>query len=1510
MKNKSERKNIKKKLASILLYFLLVVVSIPIALTLLFQRPNVQTISAKLAAGILTKRLEQNVSINTISIGIFSGVVINGLNVSDQYNNTLLGVGNLKAKPVLTNFNISKIKFISAEIDSAQFNMGTYKGDTTNNLNVLLNKFSGDSESSGGSFKFFFGSIKLRNSSFNFFSQNTSYENGENTMDYANIDIRNIDADISDLVLINDSLNLKLDHLSANEKCGIIIKDLKTNFVLSSTGLYLNNSVININSSNLDLDFGMEYSNYSSLSYYVDSVNMIANIRPTIINMADIGYFADILFEMPNVVGITGKMEGPVRDMIGKELKIKFEENTRVSGEIRFTGLPDFFTTHMTGNKLKITTNSSDLGKFYLPINQKHIDLTNILPPDEQITIDGDFTGYYEDFISNLYISSNYGNINTKVKFKHSTDDEVDFDLLLTGDTISLGDITNQNNLLGDVSFDLNVSAHGDFPEDIQYKASGTLTDFDLYGYKYRRLGIFGSYYNDSVIADLRIGDKNLMMTASAKACMAGTPAFSVNSKIVSANLNKLNLWNDQDFNISTSIKANVLGTDINTLNADILLTQNNLKFGDNEYIIDNIMLTKTYDSLTNSVITLNSDVANASISGSYNILTLPESIFKLADHYYNIIPGDDSDRQIVDNYVVISLDISKPKIFSEQFLSGVLISPNTNLQSNLDFNNNEVKMDLSANKIRINNIKLNSSLLTLKSAENSLLCDLQISKITLKDSTTTDTLMFGLDNFAMSSKIGYDSIIYGINWNNETQALKNSGNISGSVIQTYDSTKISIGKAQVYLNDTLWKIDTNNLVVLHDSRIFFHNVYINAGESDFNLVGVYPKFEHDSLVARFTQWNLSNFDMITKPMNIDLNGEISGSLSYTLINENPTLSSNISILDLGLNNQYLGDANILNTWDNATNSVTIKSKIIRKGNIGEGEVFFADGFYYPSQKKDNIVIDVSFNRFKLKALEPFLNSFVTEIEGTTSGELKIRGSAQEPVITGSAEMQRTGLRILYLNTKYSFSNSIEFIKNGIKFDKLIIYDTLGNAAQISGNLTHNYFSDPKFDVDISTDGLLFFNTSRYMNDLYYGTAFASGNIKINGSPDDIDLGIKIATKKGTSVVLPLDYSVEISDKNYIVFTKPKIDSISENEIIEDIDIKEDNELKYNIAVDMKVTPIAKVGITLPDDMGTIEARGNSNLLLDVNSNGKFSLVGDYVIDNGLFHFKLGNLVSKRFELTKGGRISWSGNPYSAIVSIKGMYRVKTSLSSLGVEIDSTASYKNKAIVECYVVLTGELLNPTIKFEIKMPDLDPDLKRLVYSELDTTNTAMMNQQMISLLVLGTFSFNNASNVSLQSSYYNVIANQLSSMLSRISDNVDVGLNYKPGDNVTQEEFEVALSTQLFDDRLTIDGNFGMTYDRGDQSASNIVGDVDIGYKLTPDGQWILKVFNHSNVNSWYNYNNYDQTSPYTQGIGIAFRKEFNNIAELFESRKRDKKNKKKKTEIDNSAKKSEDENTN
>jgi len=1491
------------------LYILLVAITIPIAITLLFQSSAVQTITAKFATKLLSNSINQEVNITTIRLSFFTGINITGFKVADHQNNTLIEIGKLIAKPKYDNFSIQNIHFSSIELDNVLFNIGTYKNDSINNLSLLLKKII-SKDSNSNIFKLSSSNIIIAESKFTLFDQNKNYDNGENSMDYANIIIDSINIDVSDFTLVNDSLNFRANNISAHEESDITIKKLSADVSISSSGIFTKNTILDINNSSIDADIGLEYSSYSTFSYFIDSVNMTADIRPTTIDMADIGYFAGILFKMPNVIGITGKMTGTVSDLIGKDIKVKFGENTRLSGDLRFTGLPDFFDTYMTGDKLYFTTNPKDINNFYLPIEEKHLDFSDIIPNNEQITAKGNFSGYFSNFTSKLDLLLSYGKIKSNVRFEQKSNDITDINISLVGDSVNVGSFLNQTSILGKMSFNLKLTGYGTFGKDIKYGMSGNLENVELFDYNYRRINIKGWYKSDSANANLRIGDKNLMMNASATAYLKNKPTFTLNSNIVSANLNKLHLWSDQSINVSSNINAKIYGADINKLDANILLTHTNLQFSTGEYTIDSINLSKKNDSLNNSSIVLTSDIAVASIIGNYNITTLSNSIINLTNNYYNIIPSVDTTTSVDDKYVNIKANIIKPQLFGEQFLSGIKLSKNTSLQSVFNFDKNSIQLNISSNKIKISSTKLDSCTLSIVSNSDSLICELAISNIILKDSTSDDTLIFGMDDLSLSLNIHSDSVLYGLNWDNRLSAQKNSGLIEGYLSHNQDSTNFSIGKANVNINDVVWSIDTNNLVTISDNYVLFRNLFIAAGKSEFKLIGTVPKNDNDSLVAQFINWDLSTFDILTNPMNIDLDGIINGELNYSLIKNNPTLVSDVSIKDLTLNNEYLGDAHILNTWDHVNNSVFIKSYIIRQGNVGKGEVFLADGYYYPFKKDDNLNIDVSFNRIKLKIIEPFTSSIINDIEGTTSGNLKIRGSANQPIITGQANMQRTSMRVVYLNTKYSFSNSIEFVKNGIQFDKLVIYDTLGNKANINGNLTHNYFSKPKFDVVISTPGLLFFNTSENMNELYYGSAIASGDIKISGSPKDIDLSIDIKTKKGTSIVLPLNYSVEVSDKDYIIFLNPTADSIIDNSILQEAELDTKKKLSYNIGVNMEVTPVAQVSISLPEDMGIIEARGTSNLALDVNSNGKFSLIGDYIVDNGLFHFKIGNLVSKRFSLVKGGRISWTGSPYSAQVNIKGLYKVKTSLSSLGIQIDSTASYKNKVTVECYVVLTNELLNPSIKFEIKMPELDPDLQRLVFSELDTTNTAIMNQQMISLLVLGTFNFNSAANVSLQSSYYNVIANQLSSMLSQISDNVDIGLNYKPGDNVSQKEFEVALSTQLFNDRLTIDGNFGMTYDNTEQSASNIVGDVDIRYKLTPDGQWILKVFNHSNVNSWYNYNNYDQVSPYTQGIGIAFVRNFNHISELFKSRKKSANNESKDEDVNSKQNKETKENDN
>ncbi|HEY1040003.1 MAG TPA: translocation/assembly module TamB domain-containing protein, partial [Bacteroidia bacterium] len=106
--------------------------------------------------------------------------------------------------------------------------------------------------------------------------------------------------------------------------------------------------------------------------------------------------------------------------------------------------------------------------------------------------------------------------------------------------------------------------------------------------------------------------------------------------------------------------------------------------------------------------------------------------------------------------------------------------------------------------------------------------------------------------------------------------------------------------------------------------------------------------------------------------------------------------------------------------------------------------------------------------------------------------------------------------------------------------------------------------------------------------------------------------------------------------------------------------------------------------------------------------------------------------------------------------------------------------------------------------------------------------------------------------------------------------VDVGVNYTPGRAVSNEELDLALSTQLFNDKLSIDGNVGVN-NNTQTKTSNMIGDLNIDYKLTDEGKVRVKAFNRSNDT----YQTTTAGGQFTQGVGVFFREEFDTIDELY-----------------------------
>jgi hypothetical protein len=124
----------------------------------------------------------------------------------------------------------------------------------------------------------------------------------------------------------------------------------------------------------------------------------------------------------------------------------------------------------------------------------------------------------------------------------------------------------------------------------------------------------------------------------------------------------------------------------------------------------------------------------------------------------------------------------------------------------------------------------------------------------------------------------------------------------------------------------------------------------------------------------------------------------------------------------------------------------------------------------------------------------------------------------------------------------------------------------------------------------------------------------------------------------------------------------------------------------------------------------------------------------------------------------------------------------------------------------------------------------------------------------------------------------LITNQFNTWLSGITQNVNVNVNYRMATATTAQEFDVGISTQLFDDRLLIDGTSGMNaYNNASiKQSSTIVGDINVQYILTKNRRWRIHAFNRTNtLNILYN------NAPYTQGVGITYQRDFANFSDLF-----------------------------
>ena len=1456
---------------------------------------NVQSMLARTAAGVLSDHFDTEVKIKTFYIKPNFSIYAEEIQVNDKKHNPMFYVGKMNAKLSIRDIT-KEYRLRNLDVEDILVNVVKYEGDDLMNISEMF--ASSKKKEKNTAFKtIYLDELNLKEGHVVVWNQNKDKPE-KTSMDYSHLDIDSINMSVRNLSYDGNVVKGYLDMLSAMDKCGFDIDEFSSNalFTVSSQGLDFKNLNIETHATSLNLDLQFLYNNYGDYRKFVDSVMIVANIKPSQLTLSDLRFFSPTMGKMTDTLQISGLITGFVRDFTANNFNFSFKDSTNFEGTIKMKGLPNFYETHIVGNVKKMNFTYQDISEFAIPTPTRKIPLPEKLSVLDNAMLSGEFYGFHNNFNTTFNLHTNLGNIylNGALNNDMKIVPNPYYFLKLHANNINVKEIIGSDKEIA-ITMSVDMQGEGLTKQDASMEIMLDVDKLKLLGSEYEHFTISGDYENQRLIAATDIKSELFKLNVNGLVDISeNEPSFDVNMKVNEADLYKLKLLDyDKHSLLTTNVKANLRGIGLDNMYGSVMFDNTSYVDSRGEYFMDslNLVLTENYfDSKDVSVV---SDFFDMDLRGVVNFASLTNSFKNYIMNHFHVNKWSDKGVKLQDDTqdFYVNMTLKNTETLSRLFLPQLRISDNTNLTATYTSNKYQLYTTIESDMFTYNNLTFNDVYLKNKTDVDKTTANVRIKEFIIKEETDTNPVRLSMENLAFLLDAHNDSLLLNMKWHDELQSDRNKGLIEASYVADKVGGRLRVSASDLVVNDSVWSLSPTCYVDFKKNKIFVNEFEVYSGNQSLSINGYFPKTNTDTLYVNFNKLDISNFDLLTISRGIDVDGMLDGSVKLSGLSDKFTMFSNLDITKIGINNHVIGNAFVDANWNAPDTSIFINTEIVRHDS-GD-QVLSLVGKYF-TYRDNNIDFDLDLNNIDISVVNAFTKGVLSRVSGKLDSDVRLVGSLQKPIIVGDAELNDAACHIDYLNTYYAvnkmgyaeeFPNRyIKFSENRIDFQDIILVDTLDNIAVAKGTVTHDYLKNFTFDVDATLDNFLGMNMLGNDNASFFGSVIASGDLNIDGPLDDIVMNINAYTMPGTTIDIRLTSTSSIND-NFIIFVNDKVENDTLAVAVEDK--KKDRKFTLNLNAD--VNQDANVNIHLPSNMGNITANGSGNIRLGLASN-QLSLYGDYIIDEGAFNFNLQNLVRRNFDIKSGGSITWTGRADDADISVTGSYRTKSSISSLGVEVDST-SMVNNVNVDCILHLNEKLTNPTITFGLSLPNATEDINNTVFSIIDTTNQAVMSQQIISLLVLGSFSYSSSGLYSIgASNYYNVLTNSLSSWLSQISKDFDIGVRYTPEDNMTAEELEVALSTQLFDDRLTIEGNVGMYNGLRNEVATgtnNIVGDFDITWKLT--NRLSLKAYNHSNLSSNYYSYSYEAYSDYTQGIGISYSQSFDNIKEIFARKNRNKK---------------------
>lgn len=1456
-------------------------------IVLLFGILNIPAVQ-EYAKGIIVDQLKEKIGtelgIGKLYFQPFNSIELDSVYLYDQSNERILMADRISAGINLFSLLKGDIVITSAWLKDFEVKLSKDSANAPLNIQYIIDAFETKDDNKPKK------PLNLAINALNISNGSVFYDVLDKPVKVDSFDVNHIH--ISDLTsklalksLVSDSINIEVKKLSLAERSGMKINDLVFRLITQEKRSSIKGFKLNLPSSFVELErCELDLTPVNDSLELTDYAQFDIIISPSYISLKDLSAISSKLKNFDETVNFHAHISGSVDNLLVEDLSVDYGDMLHLVSNIEVKDLRDKDKMYILGSIDELTATSKEIESIINNFSTKETRLPQQLNKLGSFSFEGDISGYLKQLTAFGSLESTLGIITTDVLFglnpRKGIDSYIKGNLYTSG--FHIGQIIN-NKDLDKISLNISVDMENPTYGELKGSARGEIHELDFRNYTYEDIVLDINYNGLYIDGHLNVDDPNGLLQVNGIFDLSDkkNPILNFNARVEDLQLDKLHLVESLRHSyLSFNLDADFNGSNIDDAEGYILIDSIDFIREDKILNIDTFLVEITKNE-TDRNIKISSDILSGNVDGSYSFSSIVKDIQhtlhlylpSLINHKSKDEPARSVSNQKI-NKLTFDFQVNNTESLSSIFKLPVTILSQAKIIGFYNSELNKFNVETYLPSIKIAGMNVKSGYVSIKNPRETI-----DSKINLLVNGKNNSV----NDITLTSHVTEDKINSNLALvNNSQQKAEGEFLVNTSFSKNADNVLtigVDILPSELLLNNASWKMEESTMQI-QDGVVAVNNfrVHNDQGDQQIKINGKYST-KNTSDILKVELQNI-DLDYIFQTLAIDalrFGGAATGSLFVSTIENKPYANTRLHVTDFKFNGTELGQLDIFSEFDDETKKVLMDGLILSK----ENKQTKVDGSIDPVKQELSIHFDA--DSVDVSFLNKYAEAVFQNIAGRGTGNVHLYGNFSDVTVEGKAFIQDGRLGINFLNTNYRFTDTVYMKKDLIYFNDLSLYDQYNNQAIASGKVSHDFFHDFMYHVDLSANNFLLYNATSLQNSLFYGKVLGSGNGTISGDESVVDIDIRMRTEKDTEV--RMNFMDEVVNEYSFITYKSKNQTDTVDTHIADLGspIQSSSGMDINMNFYIDATPDAIVELVM-DPVGGDVLRGSGTGAMQFQWSTKSSprLFGTYNINRGSYNFTFQRIMERRFMIVDGSNVQFRGDPFEATLDVEAIYKVNASLNDLDKNLAESTG-QTTIPVNCVLNLTGQLRHPNIGLDITFPSIDSEVERQVKSLINTED--MINRQVASLLILSKFYTPEYANVEYKTSELAALAsatlsNQLTKLIGQIDDRWQLGTNIRFYENDMDKptEAELLLSSRLLNDRLLINGNFGYRdnmYLNIDQKKA-MVTDVDIEYLLNNAGTWRIKAYNHYNEKFYY----LGRTGN-TQGVGILYKKDFDVVRELF-----------------------------